>query len=160
MHEGSRAISKELPPARERGGRGQASRDAGTDTGCPRSPPQAKGLRSAPRFVPRPADPRPSRWLRGARSSEPPPSERGTHGCLASLPFGFLSLFSFSFLLSFFFLEAPRPLFGRRAPRGRPSPGFLRFLFLGMCLAIVVACVINCTRTFPCSLRDCGLNWL
>lgn len=60
------------------------------------------------------------------------------------------------------FLEAHGPLSGGGLPTFPPlaSPGFLCFLHLGMCLAIVVACVINCTRAFPCSLRESGLNWL
>lgn len=132
MHEGSRAISKELPPARERGGRGQASRDTDTDTGRPRSPPQAEGRRSAPL----PAPLRSPAPALAPRSAEPPPTERGASrppSPLSLLRFGGLVLVFVGFCCCRFYflsLEAPGPPFWGGLPVGRPlSRVSLRPLF-------------------------------
>lgn len=140
MHEGSRAISKELPPARERGGRGQAGRDTGTDTGRPHSPPHAERLRSAPRT---------GCCRTGSAGRGAPSPRRGRGEVMAVSPLSLLGVFWFWF----FFWRRLDPLFWGRLPVAAPSPGFLRVLYLGMCLAIVVACVINCTGPF---LALCG----
>jgi len=84
VHEGSRAISKELPLARQSGGRGQAGGDG--DRALPPSPPQSEGLRSAPRPAPLRWDPRLPGWIRGARP--PHPAGGWGRGCsrLSPLP--------------------------------------------------------------------------
>lgn len=138
---------------RRLGREGVGARRAGTRTRTRAArAPRCKPRDAAPLPAPLPADPRLPHWLRGARSAEPPPRERGA----SRLP----RLSPFCFCFCFLFFEAPRPPFWGGLPVATPSPAFLCVLYLGMCLAIVVVCVINCTRAFPCSLRERGLNWL
>lgn len=106
MHEGSRAISKELPPARERGGRGRAGRDTDRDRDGDRN----TGTGTAPGRLPAP------RCLRGARS---PPRERagGARGALGSL------------LSPFVFWKLTDPFLGAGCLRSPPLPPPVFFAF-------------------------------
>lgn len=135
-------------------GAGRAGRGQDTGTGCPPPAGGCSRLRAASAGCAGPAGA--GGGSRGFGFS--PCSSCILEAHRLSVVFCCCCCFCCCFVLPFFFFFFRGAVEGDTG--GFPPLRFLCFPRLWMSLAVVVACVINCTRAFPCSLWERGLNWL